>query len=214
MLESHLVSERQFLYWHLVDVGMFPAHKMWPNVGVHTVGSESNRIRRAEKQSGGIEPTFFAVVSALFFPRQFFTRALNALNRLNKMWKQQQQQNISINAGWKFRQKFYHNCSTVLTPSKIQPASKLFLWRISWKVTLRVHARLTLLSAPVATRRGELAGRLLKIQLTSLACLCILLISQPTHDRSYSTSVTGSPRLSCKIHKDKLNYWQTHIDAN
>ena len=143
MLESHLVSERQFLYWHLVDVGMFPAHKMWPNVGVHTVGSESNRIRRAQKQSGGIEPTFFALVSALFFPRQFFTRALNALNRLNKMWKQQQQQNISINARWKFRQKFYHNCSTVLTPSKIQQASKLFNWGISWEVTLRVLARLT-----------------------------------------------------------------------
>lgn len=128
MLESHLVSERQFLYRHLVDVGMFPAHKMWPNEGVHMVGSESNHTRRAQKQSEGREPRFFALVSPLFFPRQFFTRALNALNRLNKMWKQQQQQNISINAGWKFRQKFYHNCSSVLTPSKIQPASKLFIW--------------------------------------------------------------------------------------
>ena len=85
MLESHLVSERQFLYRHLVDVGMFPAHKMWPNEGVHIVGSESNHTRRAQKQSEGREPRFFALVSALFFPRQFFSRALNALNRLNKM---------------------------------------------------------------------------------------------------------------------------------
>ena len=166
MLESHLVSKRQFLYRHLVDVGTFSAHKMWPNEGVHMVESESNHTRRAQKQSEGREHRFFALVSPLLFPRQFFTRALNALNRLNKMWKQQQQQqqqNISINAGWKFRQKFYHNCSTVLTPSKIQSASKLFIWGVSWEVTLRVLARLTSMSVPVATRRGELAGRLLKI---------------------------------------------------
>ena len=85
MLESHLMSERQFLYRNLVHVGMFPAHKMWPNLGVHMVGSESNRIRRAQKQSEGRKPRFFALVSPLFFLRQFFTRALNALNRLNKM---------------------------------------------------------------------------------------------------------------------------------
>ena len=72
MLESHLTSERQLLYRHLVDVGMFPACKMWPNAGVDMVGSESNRIRRAEKQSEGIELTFFNLVSVLFFPRQFF----------------------------------------------------------------------------------------------------------------------------------------------
>ena len=85
MLESHLVLKRQFLYRHLVDVGMSPVHKMWPNEGVHMVGSESNHTRRAQKQSEGREPRFFARVSALFFPRQFFSRALNALNRLNKM---------------------------------------------------------------------------------------------------------------------------------
>ena len=93
MLESHLVSERQFLYWHLVDVGMFPAYKMWPNAGVDMVGSESNRIRRAEKQSERRDPTFFALVSAFFFPRQSFTRALNALNKLNKMRKKNNNNN-------------------------------------------------------------------------------------------------------------------------
>ena len=87
MLESHLTSERQLLYRHLVDVGMFPEYKMWPNAGVDMVGSESNRIRRAEKQSERRDPTFFALVSAFFFPRQSFTRALNALNKLNKMRK-------------------------------------------------------------------------------------------------------------------------------
>ena len=87
MLESHLTLERQLLYRHLVDVGMFPAYKMWPNAGVDMVGSESNRIRRAEKQSERRDPTFFALVSAFFFPRQSFTRALNALNKLNKMRK-------------------------------------------------------------------------------------------------------------------------------
>ena len=72
MLESHLTSERQLLYRHLVDVGMFPAYKMWPNAGVHMVGSESNRIRRAEKQSERRDPTFFALVSAFFFPSSIF----------------------------------------------------------------------------------------------------------------------------------------------
>ena len=67
MLESHLTSERQLLYRHLVDVGMFPACKMWPNAGVDMVGSESNRIRRAEKQSERRDPMFFALVSAFFF---------------------------------------------------------------------------------------------------------------------------------------------------
>ena len=93
MLESHLTSERQLLYRHLVDVGMFPACKMWPNAGVDMVGSESNRIRRAEKQSERRDPTFFALVSAFFFPRQSFTRALNALNKLNKMRKKNNNNN-------------------------------------------------------------------------------------------------------------------------
>ena len=72
MLESHLTSERQLLYRHLVDVGMFPAYKMWPNAGVDMVGRESNRIRRAEKQSERRDPTFFALVSAFFFPSSIF----------------------------------------------------------------------------------------------------------------------------------------------
>ena len=99
MLESHPVSERQFLYRHLVDVGMFPAHKMSPNEGVHMVGSESNRICRAQKQSGGIEPTFFALVSALFLPRQFFYPRSERLEQAKQNEKKKQQQNISINAG-------------------------------------------------------------------------------------------------------------------
>ena len=101
-ITSYVRTATFIVYRHLVDVGMFPACKMWPNAGVDMVGSESNRIRRAEKQSERRDPTFFALVSAFFFPRQSFTRALNALNKLNKMRKkkqQQQQQNITINAG-------------------------------------------------------------------------------------------------------------------
>ena len=75
MLESHLTSERQLLYRHLVDVGMFPACKMWPNAGVDMVGSESNRIRRAEKQSERRDPTFFALVSAFFPSSVFYPRS-------------------------------------------------------------------------------------------------------------------------------------------
>ena len=67
------MSERQFLYRHLVDVGMFPAHKMWPNVGVHMVGSESNRIRRAQKQSEG--PRFFARLPFIFPSSIFYRRS-------------------------------------------------------------------------------------------------------------------------------------------
>ena len=125
MLESHLVLKRQFLYRHLVDVGMSPVHKMWPNEGVHMVGSESNHTRRAQKQSEGREPRFFALVSALFFPRQFFSRALNALIRLSKMWKQQQQQSISINAGWKSRQKFYQYSTNSLKNTACEQAFQL-----------------------------------------------------------------------------------------
>ena len=36
------------------------------------VGSESNRIRRAEKQSERRDPMFFALVSAFFFPSSIF----------------------------------------------------------------------------------------------------------------------------------------------